>query len=461
MPSPSNIAKNRPLSGFAKMRADLAARSTALVNTLSRATSASIDWGRSSAGGSFASGCVASWFAVGFAHPLIARFGSSFPVLAGAFVAAILAMMAAATGARQRSDASRWQSLLVCLLVAVWAIAFGQLAEIAGSSYRWLSLEWLTRPYVQFAMALAASLLLLGVPIACVTSLSLASPSLRAGWLLSGAALGLVVAAQLVGPLLGIDWIRWIAAGCGLAVVVTRRPLHAANEGPIRSTALFWTVGGSLAVGIVAAALGRLTIQLCPSAEGLAWTNWTGLLLGAALGLTVSHRVATERRRLTIGWLILAGSLGAVLPLVSFGILIDGSLAATTGFSQVGWLILIRGVVGAGLVLPLGLIWGALLGLGGGNVLRQAALRSLPAFLAGCLAGQWLLNCGLDVPTLIAGGSVLLAAIGTALTFRGTAWTSRARAACACAAIVALVGVSWAARTQAFQEPAPPSRARW
>jgi spermidine synthase len=449
MPSPPNVAKNRPLSASAKIRADLAAWSTALVNMFRSVASLAINWGRSSAGGSFAGGCVAAWYAVGFAHPLTARFGTSFPVLAGALTAAIVAMLAAATGG-QRANANvagRWRTILLCLFVAVWAIAFGRLTEIAGLGYRWLSLDSLSRPYVQFAMAFIASLLLLGVPIACATSLSLESRSVRAGWLLTGAALGLVVAAQIVGPLLGVQWLHWLAAACSLAVVVTRRQPDASKEGAFRSSTVLWPVCGSLAAGIGAATLGRLTLQLCPSAEGLEWTNWTGFLLGTAAGLVLSRRPGAERRRLTIARLLLGGALGAVLPVASFGILTDWSLAATAGVSQVGWLFLIRSVVGARVFLPLGLAWGAILGLDEGILSRQMATRSLPALLAGFLIGRWVLNCGVDVPPLIAGGSVLLAAIGTALTFRGAGWVGRSQAVCACATVVALVGVSWAART--------------
>jgi hypothetical protein len=447
MPSPTNLLKNRPLTGFAKLRADFVAWSAALLDTTGRVASFAVNWGRSSAGGSFAGGGIAAWYVVGFAHPLTARFGTSFPVLAGALTAAVVAMVAAASVPRRASAASRWRNALICLLVAVWAIAFGRLNEIAGLAYRWLSLDLLSRPLVQFAIAFAVSLLLLGLPIACATRLSLASRSARAGWLLSGAALGLVLAAQIIAPLFGVQWVLWIAAACSLVIVATRRQADAANQETILPSNVLWPVCGSVAAGIVAATLGRLALQLCPSAEGLEWTNWTGFLFGAAVGLALARRAKAESRRLATGWLLLAGALGAAVPVACFGILTDWSLAATASVSQLGLLLLIRIVAAASIFLPLGLAWGALLGLGEGNVSHLAAARSLPLLLAGLLIGRWLLNRGVDVPMLFAAGSVLLAAIGTALTFRGAGWRARWQTSAACAAVVVLVGVSWATGT--------------
>jgi Spermine/spermidine synthase domain len=447
MPSLSNIAKNRPLSGAAKFRSDLAAWNTSFFQTCRRTAWWTINWSRSSAGGSFASGCVVACYVVGFVHPLSARFGTSFPFIAGALIATIMAMLSAAIGAGPIAEGWRRRTTIVCLTVAVWAIALERLNEIAGFGYRSLSLDFLSRPYVQFGMALVTSLLLLGVPIACATRLALGTPSARRGWLLSGAALGLLVAAQIIGPLLGIQWVLWIAAAGSLMIVATRRATEdSTQECPSRSSNVVWQFCGSLAVGVAAAALGRLILQLAPSAESLQWTDWTGFLLGTAIGLAISRGPASERRQLTTAWLLMAGALGAVLPVVSFGILTDWSLAATAGVSQVGWLFLIRSVVVACVFLPLGIAWGSILGLADGNGSRQMVTRSLPALLIGFLIARWLFNRGVDVPTLTAAGSLVLAGLGALLQFRAPGRTSRSPMACAIASVVALVGVSLATR---------------
>ena len=360
MPSPSNITKNRPLNGAAKFRADLAAWSLWLVNVCRRAATSSVNWGRSSAGGSFAGGCVAAWYTVGFAHPLAARFGTSFPVLAGASAAAILALLAATMGAGRSGAAWQRRTILVCLFVAVWAISFGRLTDFAAAGYHSFSLELLSRRLVQFALAFATSLALLGVPIACATRLSLGTSTGRVVWILVGAACGLVVATQIVGPFLGTQWVLWIAAASGLIAVATRRRLDdSAQAQASGSTTVLWPLCGSLAVGIAAAALGRLTLQLAPSAEALEWTDWAGFLFGTAVALVLLQRAASDRRGLTVAWLLLAAAIGATLPVACFGTLTDWSLAETANVSQVGWLILIRAAFVTAVFLPLGFAWGS------------------------------------------------------------------------------------------------------
>jgi hypothetical protein len=448
MPSASKIAKHHPPSGASKLRSDLAAWGTSVVNTCRSAVSSTINWGRSSAGGSFAGGCVAAWYAIGFIHPLSARFGTSLPFQAGAITAAILAMLTAAIAVGHGVQGWRRRTTVLCLIVAVWAITNGRLSELAGFGFRSLSLDLLSRVHVQFGMALVTSLLLLGVPIAAATRLSLGTPSARRGWLLSGAALGLVVATQLVGPTLGVQWMLWIAAACSLVIVGTRRPSDdPTQEQALGSASAFGTLFGSLAVGIAAASLGRLILQLAPSAEALEYTNWTGFLFGAAAGLALSRRFASEGRRLTIAWLLLAGAIGALLPVASFGLLTDWSLAATASVSQVAWLFLIRSVVVACVFLPLGIAWGSLLGLGEGNQSRQMATRSVPALLAGFLIARWLFSRGVGVPTLVAAASVILAVLGIFLALRVAKRASRYQLACAFATVVALMGANWVTRS--------------
>ena len=448
MPSPSKIAKHCSPSGAAKFRSDLAAWGASLGNTFRRTASAAINWGRSSAGGSFAGGCVAAWYTIGFIHPLSARFGTSLLVQAGTLTAAIVAMLVAAIVVGRDVRGWRRRSTILCLVVAVWAIAFGRLGELAGLTYRSLSLDSLSRGYVQFGMALVTSLVLIGVPIAAAVRLSLGTPSIRRGWLLSGAALGLVVATQIIGPIVGIQWTLWIAAACSLLIVATRRQfVGSPQEERFRSASMLWSVFGSLAVGLAAAALGRLILQLAPSAEALEWTNWTGFLFGAAAGAAVACRSAEERRQRTIGGLLLAGAIGVLLPVATFRFLTDWSLAATAGVSQVGWLLLIRSVFVVCVLVPLGIAWGSILGVAGGKSTRRMATQSVPALLAGFLIARLLFNRGVEVPTLIAAASVILAAAGLVLAFRAAERKSRYRLACTFATVVALIGASGVART--------------
>ena len=156
------------------------------------------------------------------------------------------ALLAATMGA---DVPAAWQrrTILVCLFVAVWAISFGRLTDFAAAGYHSFSLELLSRRLVQFALAFATSLALLGVPIACATRLSLGTSTGRVVWILVGAACGLVVATQIVGPFLGTQWVLWIAAASGLIAVATRRRLDdSAQAQASGSTTVLWPLCGFL-----------------------------------------------------------------------------------------------------------------------------------------------------------------------------------------------------------------------
>jgi hypothetical protein len=206
---------------------------------------------------------------------------------------------------------------------------------------------------------------------------------------------------------------------------------------------------------MVAAGVGRLTFQLFPDAEALHWTAWAGFLLGTATASALSRRGSTDRQRRAAARLVLAGAFCSALSLVLFPTLTDWFLGITASVSQVAVLMAIRGTSAAVLLFPLGAVWGALVGLSPRAVAGRptdeshlpeeqwtppdALLRSTPALLAGCLAARWLLSNGLDVPALIGGASLLLAAAGAGLSFQATTRSGRWRGAGAFAAIVALL----------------------
>jgi hypothetical protein len=212
----------------------------------------------------------------------------------------------------------------------------------------------------------------------------------------------------------------------------------------------------SVTVGIVAAALGRLTFQLFPDAEALQWTASGGFLMGTAGGLVLSGRGSVDRQRRTAARLVLAGAFCSALSVVLFSTLTDWFLGTTASVSQVARLMSIRGMSAALLLVPLGAAWGALVGLCLRTAVSRLAdespsleephtqldaiLRSAPALLAGYLAARWLLSHGLDVPTLVGGGAFLLAAVGAGLSFQATMRKQRWRGGAAFAAIVALLG---------------------
>ncbi len=436
-------------------------RRAAILRAGRRLASAAIEWGRSTAGGSFGSGVVAGLYLVAFCHPLTARFGTGLTFVAGAFAAATVGTLVGAIGLRGRTAGSRWRSIVPCSVLAVWAMVFGWLADLTSLCCRSIALDAFASPLVQYTVAFGASLVLVGVPAACAARLSLGNSSIRVGWLLSGAAAGLVVAVHIVGPWFGMQWAAWIAAAGSLAIIGSRPlqtlgPTESARTIGFRLPALVGPVFASVTVGMAAAALGRLTLQLFPSAEAEQWIGWAGFLMGTAAGLVLSRRGSANEQRRMVVRLMLAGAFCMALPVALFAVLTDWFLGVTSSVSQVGLLMLIRGTSAAALLFPLGAAWGALV-----EFCQRAAafkpvdenpspekqgawpdvlLRSTPALLAGDLAARWLLSRGVDLPLLIGVAAIAFAAAGVALSFRGTTWSQRWRGAGALAAIVALVG---------------------
>ena len=323
-----------------------------------------IRWTRSLSGVSFTSGIVAGLFVLVFCHGLSARFGEGLTFIAGAFAAVTLGLIAGAASLRGMKFQSRLGTILPCLLVAGWAIAFPQLADMAALACRSISLESLASPLVQYALACGVSLVLLGVPAACAARLGFAARSLRMGWLLSGLACGLFAAANLIAPWLGISWTASIAAACGAAILVARpraefRQAETVRPGRIAPATWMTAVLTTLAAAAGAAALCRLALQLFPSAEAEEWSAWAGFALGTAFGWVLSRRGQSDQRRRAVVRLLLSGGLALALPALLFGLLTECSLAVTASVSQASVLLLIRSLASAAFLLPLGTAWGA------------------------------------------------------------------------------------------------------
>jgi spermidine synthase len=469
MPSLSSSPKKPFLAGSLKLKpkrqtdggAGRNKRLAAILDAARQITSAGIRWARSTAGGSFGGGLAAGLYAVAFCHPLTARFGTGLTFVAGAFAAATFGLLIGAIGWGSRAARPRWQAIVPCAVLAVWAIAGGWLVQLSGLFCRSMDLDTVASPLVQAAVACGASLLLIGVPVACAARLSLGNSRPRVGWLLSGGATGLIMAAHFVGPWLGIQWAGWIAAVCSLAVIASRprpslRSVPPAQTSGFSRPVLIGTVFASLTAGMAAAALERLTLQLFPSAEAMQWTAWAGFLMGTAAGWRWTRRRLADQQRQTAAWLVLAGGFCTALTLVLFPVLTDWFLDVTSNVSQVGLLMGIRGALAAALLFPLGAAWASLVGLGrrdgacppgheSPSPEEQDAhpdllLKSTPALFGGYLAARWLLSQGLDVPALAGGAAMLLGVAGAGLSFPGTTWSGRWRKAVATAAIVALVG---------------------
>jgi hypothetical protein len=423
-----------------------------------RLASAAIDWSRSTAGGSFAGGVAAGLYAVAFWHPLTARFGTGLTFEAGTLAAGTVGLLVGAIASRSRKAGSRGRSIIACLLLAVWALAFGSLANVAGLCCKSIDLDTLASPLTQSAVAFCVSLLLIGVPAACAAQLGLGKSFLRMGWFLSGGTAGLLAAVYVVGPWFGIAWTAPIAVVCCLAVIASRsRPTIRTSESTqANNPGLRGAIGSvfaSVTVGMMAAALGRLTFQLFPDAEALQWSAVGGFLMGTAAGLILSVRGSIDRQRRMAARLALAGAFCSALSVVLFSTLTDWFLGATASVSQVALLMSIRGTAAALSLFPLGAVWGGLVGLCPRAAVSErsdespspqelgthldALLRSTPALLAGYLAARWFLSHGLDVPELIGGGAFLLAAVGAGLSFQ---MTTRWRGVAAFVAIIALLG---------------------
>jgi Spermine/spermidine synthase domain len=459
MPSLTNVAKNRAPAGLPRPQTGGFNRVAVLLSTGRRIAAAGVKWTRSSAGGSFGSGCFAGLYVVGFCHALTARFGDSLPILAGVVTATAMGTLAGTFGLPNRGETSRWRLIALCVVLAAWTIAFRWLTDFAGLGYRWISLSLLTSPWVQYGIALGIGLVLLGVPAACAARMGFRIRSVRVEWMLIGASVGLALAANVVAPILGVQWALWIAAVGSLAIVLSRPRQESRTDEPARSVALSipkiaWPVFGSVAVGMAAAGISRLTLQLFPSAEALQWTAWTGFLIGTAAGWFFARRGTADQQRRAAARLALCGAFCIVLPFLCFGMLTDWFLATTSGVPQVGLLLLIRAAAAAALLFPLGAVWGGLVSLGRRNVDGEAPgdsldplLRSALLLPAGYLATLWLLSHSMDLPTQIAGVAVLIAVVATAVSFRQTAWRRQWRGAVALAALVGLIAAGRIAGT--------------
>jgi Spermine/spermidine synthase domain len=462
MPSLTSPSKQRLSAGSPNIRTDRKSRVAALVRAGRRWAAAGLAWSRSTAGGSFGSGIVAGCYLIAFCHPLTSRFGSGLTFTAGALAAATAGMIAGAIGRRSRTASSRWPTIVLCLVLAVWAIAFGKLADVTEFCSRLVTLDALASPVVQFGVAFGSSLLLIGPPAACAVRLGRGAATIRVGWLLSGAAAGLVVAAHTVAPLIGIQWIGPIAAVGSVAIIVSR-PRRLPRSVEPRSTlavtlpSVLGPVIASMTVGVAAVALGRLSLQLFPSAEAEHWTAWAGFLLGSAAGWALTRpRISGDQRR-TVARTALVAAFCLVLPVLLFAVLTNWFLAITATVSQVNLLMLIRGGAGAMLLFPLGAAWVALVNFYAHATVNASAnkdsaqeeeaarpdslLRAVPSLLAGVLVARWLLARGVAVPVLVDSGAVLLAALGAAMSFRRTTAGGRWRTAGALAAVVCLVAV--------------------
>ncbi|HEX4073133.1 MAG TPA: hypothetical protein VHX68_18275, partial [Planctomycetaceae bacterium] len=112
------------------------------------------NWGRSTAGGSFGSGMVAGLYLIVFSHSLTARFGSGLMFTAGALTAVTVGLLAGAIGSPGRPTRSKSRTIVACLMLAVWAVAFAFLGNWTQFAVRSISLEALASPLVQYAVAL-------------------------------------------------------------------------------------------------------------------------------------------------------------------------------------------------------------------------------------------------------------------------------------------------------------------
>jgi hypothetical protein len=411
------------------------------------------NWGRSTAGGSFGSGMIAGLYLVVFGHSFSARFGSGLTVTAGALSAVTVGLLVGAIGSRGRPTRSKSRTIVACLVLAVWAVAFGLLSNWTQIAVRSISLEALASPLVHYAVALGVSLVLLGIPAAGAARLGFSSPSVRIGWLLTGGATGLLVTAQVVAPGLGVEWAAWIAVA-GSAILIATRPRQPIAQTPAarrvssRLAGVAGPVVTSLAAGLGAAAFERLTLQLFPSAEAEQWTAWAGFLIGTATGWILARRETAQHSSRIAVRLVFASATGMAAAVVLFATLTDWSLALTSSVSQVGLLMLARGFAAAVFFVPLGTAWGAILGRGeipageSHEASPDLLLRSVPALLGGYLAGRWALSRGADVSWLIDVGSLGFAVVAMILSLRAVAWRRRWRGIGGFATVVALLVVA-------------------
>ena len=428
------------------------------------------DWGRSFEGRSFLYGAIAGLYVVDFGHQLLARFGSGYILIGGAFTAVSAGQLLGAIGAGRRRTRPFWQTLLATLVPAVWALLFGVLSDAAGSSFGRLDLDTLSSVRVQWLAAFGVCVTLLTIPIACGTRLCLTNNWLRGPWVLTGAGTGCLLAVYLLGPWFGMQSAAWLAIAWSLAAIASRvhqrfsKPAPAADDLSVtveltssagraadrsRRLAVLSSIGpmaGSIVVGMMLAATGRLTFQLFPDTEAAEWTAWCGFLFGTAVGWALGRRHGGPS-------LLLVGALGSVLPLAAFPLLIELFLSVTSNVSQVSLLMLIRGTLAAGFFFLNGLIWGALAARRPSPGESRGAtdsptdygtatlLRTVPALFVGCAAAGWLFAHGPGVAFVLAAGCGLFAVVGAAPSLPGSSLARRRFASVACLATVSLVAL--------------------
>ena len=407
-----------------------------------------IAWARSIAGQSFFCGTIAGLYTVVFWHQWTARFGSGSVTVAGALVAVTLGILSGAIAVHRPESPSRWAPILVALLTATWALGFGILSHAIEICCQHVELASLAFPRFQFAFAIGASALLLGVPTTCGVWFLGKHPSISVNWLLVGTVTGIVSTVCGIGPIFGIQSAAWIAAVACIGWIVRsdrrresrREATSPVTQGELRSPAAIaaLSVVSSALVGLLAAALARLAFQLFPANEGTEWTAWAGFLAGTAGGFGVAARGARSRAASSVwrasGFTIAAASIGSALSLLLFPTFINLSLAATVGISNAALLIAIRGAIAAAILFPAGVIWGALAALcriGAANE-RTASVfgserladrpvylpRLLSALFAGYLAFRWWIDFGLSVQAAISLSTLLFTAFAAAVLLK-------------------------------------------
>jgi len=412
-------------------------------------------WVRSVPGTSFCGGGIAALLAVAFCHQMFARFGGGLMTSGGTAAAVAIGLLAGALASRLGGQ-SRGASVVAALIPAVWFLAIGWLANGLDLAYRSFDLDGLASPWGQFAAAFGAALLLLGIPTACAARLVLRNAAADGFWMIAGAGVGCLLAAYNLGPWFGMQWTGLIAAGLTAAwaiqVTVSRwrtaaGPAATRDEvapNSLSAPQFARMVIGSVAAGLVAAALARLVQQLMPGTEAVEWTVYAGFLFGVAAAWWLVRPEFIDQRRPRAASVIFMAALGCALPIVLFRFLTDLSLAATATFSNVSVLMFVRGLATTAVLSTAGALWAATVGWRGGEWNRREAgprhpallVIATPALLAGLIAARWLIVLGVPLPLLVAVGALLPAtfAVGAAMRtssgrgwlISGTAWTATA-----------------------------------
>lgn len=366
-----------------------------------------------------------------------AWFGTSLPVISALTLAFLLGLE---LGWRPLTDhqpgkiAPR-KALFCQVFLLLWSLGFPWFVEWQSQAIGAFSPTQLTTPGIALAVLFGLALVIVTPPVYALARLPFLlgasspmephpkSQTTTVAWFVSGTVVGVLVSAFVLAPMFGLGAATIACGSVGLLILaaqlvrsssVIEPPLDECQDSwseshsAVVSSAFWqkhgrdlWTAVMLIALGAMVAWSFRVLDQLLATTITLACAKWAGLLLGWTVGLSWHARRLQSKPASSPG-ILASFFVGAwvVLIAAAFPWLIDLCLNLTVFVSNVTLLTFSRFLVVAGVLCPLGFVWGTF--SAGAYQFecskRESGSQSLPAipllvaaFFAGWLLGQWVL----------------------------------------------------------------------